>query len=81
MESRDVFSKLKTGKMQKPFVCVCEDGCLLSDEKQNVTSQKIRWEEASVIVTRDLLTSGNLAFLLGSDSRKKKGDRNLHCRL
>lgn len=67
--------------MQKPFVWVYEDGCLLSDEKQNVTSQIFRWEEASVIVTRDLLTSGKLAFLLGSDSRKKEGDRNLHRRL
>ena len=81
MESRDVFSKLKTGKMQKPFVCVCEDGCLLRDEKQNVTSQKIRWEEASVIVTRDLLTTGQLAFLLGTDSGKEEEDRNPHCRL
>ena len=71
----------KARKIQKPFVGVCEDGCLLSNKKQNVTTQIIRWEEASVIVTRDLLPSGKLAFLLGSDSRKKEGDRNPHCRL
>ena len=45
----------------------------------NATTQIIRWEEASVIVTRDLLTSGQLALLLGSDSRKKEGDPNPQC--
>ena len=31
-----------------------------------------RWEET---VTRDVLKTGQLAFLLGSESRKKEGDR------
>ena len=38
----------------------------------NWITQMNRWEET---VTRDLLTTGQLAFLLGSESRKKEGDR------
>ena len=37
----------------------------------NWTTQMIHWEETSVTVTRDLLTTGQLAFLLGSEYRKK----------
>ena len=76
MWSRNVFSKLKKGKIEQLFVQVCEDGCLVSAEKLNIIPQMIHWEEASVIVTRDLLTTRQLAFPLGSESRKKEGDQN-----
>ena len=45
-------------------------------ERLNWITQMNRWEET---VTRDLLTTGQLAFLLGSESREKEGDRNPHC--
>lgn len=76
MGRRDVFSKLKKGKIEQLFVEVCEDGYLVSAEKLNIIPQMICWEEASVIVTGDLPTMRQMAFLLGSNSRKKEGDRN-----